>query len=270
MGNKMKLIMLGTGNASATECYNSCFLLSDKNKHILVDGGGGSTIFNQLKKVGLDWKSIHNIIVTHKHMDHLIGVLWIVRMVCQHINRDEYDGNLYVYSHEEVIFLIKDFMKKFLEKRDNDLLDERLFLIEVKNNETYQILEKKVIFFDIYSKKAKQYGFQIKYEKDHKLTCCGDEPFNILNKQYLENVDWLIHEAFCLKSEESTFKPYEKNHSTVVDACIIAEKFKVKNLVLYHTVDKNIENRKKLYKSEGEKIFKGNLFVPYDLEILHI
>ena len=84
----------------------------------------------------------------------------------------------------------------------------------------------------------------------------------------MEKLDWLIHEAFCLKSEDFLYKPYEKNHSTVADACAIAEKFKVKNLVLYHSIDKNIENRKESFLSEGEKIFKGKLFVPYDLEII--
>lgn len=113
----MKLTMLGTGNASVTKCYNSCFLLSYNNQYILVDGGGGSNIFNQLDRAGVNWKDIKNIIVTHKHMDHFIGILWIIRMVCQHINREEYVGNLRVYSHDEVIFLIKDFMKKFLEKK---------------------------------------------------------------------------------------------------------------------------------------------------------
>lgn len=262
----MKLTMLGTGNASVTECYNTCFLLGDKNKHILVDGGGGSTIFNYLKKLSIDWKNISNIIVTHKHMDHLIGVLWIVRMACQHINRNEYSGNLSIYSHDEVIFLIRDFIKKFLEPKDYDLLDKRLFLIEVKDNQTINILNKNITFFDIHSKKAKQFGFQMEYENSHKLTCCGDEPFNRLNEKYLENVDWLIHEAFCLKKEEDIFRPYEKNHSTVVDACKIAEEFNVKNLVLYHTEDKNLKNRKELYLSEGEKFYNGNLYVPNDLE----
>ena len=132
------------------------------------------------------------------------------------------------------------------------------------------INDKNITFFDICSKKAKQFGFQIEYEKNHYLTCCGDEPFNILNKQYIEKVDWLIHEAFCLKSEDFLFKPYEKNHSTVADACEIAEKYDVKNLVLYHTVDNNIEKRTELYISEGEKFFKGNLFVPHDLEIISL
>ncbi len=269
-GINMKLIMLGTGNASVTECYNSCFLLSQDNQYILVDGGGGSNIFNQLKKAGVDWKDVKNVIVTHKHMDHFIGILWIIRMVCQHVNRNEYTGNLFVYSHDEVIFLIKDFMKKFLEKRDYELLDKRLFLVTVENGASEFIIGKKVTFFDIESIKAKQYGFQIEYDNNKTLVCCGDEPYNSINEKYVKNSDWLIHEAFCLKSEEKIFKPYEKNHSTVTRACQIAQQLNVKNLVLYHTEDKNLEKRKELYLSEGKKSYLGRLYVPNDLEIISL
>ena len=57
----MHITMLGTGNASATECYNSCFLLTENGKHLLVDGGGGSNIFKQLNLVGIDWKTINRL-----------------------------------------------------------------------------------------------------------------------------------------------------------------------------------------------------------------
>ena len=50
----MKLTMLGTGNALVTECYNTCFVLSDEYGHFLVDGGGGNTVLSQLKKAGID------------------------------------------------------------------------------------------------------------------------------------------------------------------------------------------------------------------------
>lgn len=52
----MKLTMLGTGNALVTECYNTCFVLSDGNDHFMVDGGGGMTVLHQLKYAGLDWQ----------------------------------------------------------------------------------------------------------------------------------------------------------------------------------------------------------------------
>ena len=52
--NRMKLTMLGTGNALVTECYNTCFVLSDEYGHFLVDGGGGNTVLSQLKKAGCE------------------------------------------------------------------------------------------------------------------------------------------------------------------------------------------------------------------------
>ena len=64
----MKLIMLGTGSATVTECYNTCFLLKEKEECFLVDGGGGNGILKQLKKAGTDFKNIRDIFVTHKHI----------------------------------------------------------------------------------------------------------------------------------------------------------------------------------------------------------
>ena len=40
----MKITMLGTGNAVATECYNTCFVLSENNNYFLVDAGGGNML----------------------------------------------------------------------------------------------------------------------------------------------------------------------------------------------------------------------------------
>ena len=46
----MKLTILGTGNATVTECYNTCFALSEEGKHFLVDCGGGNRILKVLKE----------------------------------------------------------------------------------------------------------------------------------------------------------------------------------------------------------------------------
>ena len=44
----------------------------------------------------------------------------------------------------------------------------------------------------------------------------------------------------------------------------------MKNLLLYHTEDKNIADRKSLYLAEGRKYFNGNIFVPDDLETIEL
>ena len=103
-----------------------------------------------------------------------------------------------------------------------------------------------------------------------KLTCCGDEPYNECEKKYAENSKWLLHEAFCLYDQADVFRPYEKHHSTAKDASELAEQLGVKNLILYHTEDKNIARRKQLYTEEGRKYFHGSLYVPEDLEKIEL
>ena len=41
-------------------------------------------------------------------------------------------------------------------------------------------------------------------------------------------------------------------------------------MIIYHTEDKNIENRKKLYTDEGREFFSGNIIVPDDLDIIEL
>lgn len=39
-----KITMLGTGNATVTQCYNTCFALQTGTTLLLVDGGGGNGV----------------------------------------------------------------------------------------------------------------------------------------------------------------------------------------------------------------------------------
>lgn len=266
----MKLTMLGTGNALVTECYNTCFVIEDENKYFLVDGGGGNAILSQLKLVNVDWKNIKDIFVTHKHIDHIGGIIWLVRMICQHMKQGQYDGDARIYAHSDLLKIINDVSCLLLQESSTKFLGKRLHLIPVSDGETRNIIGHDITFFDIHSTKAKQFGFTFTYGDNKKLTCCGDEPCNDTIKNYVKNSDWLLHEAFCLYSETDIFKPYEKNHSTVKDACELATSLNVKNLVLYHTEDKNIKERKVLYKNEGTRYYNGNLFVPDDLEAFSI
>ena len=47
-----ELIMLGTGNATVTKCYNTCFILKTKESVLLVDAGGGKWNFKSVGKSG--------------------------------------------------------------------------------------------------------------------------------------------------------------------------------------------------------------------------
>ena len=102
------------------------------------------------------------------------------------------------------------------------------------------------------------------------MNCLGDEPYSQLCLKYVEGADWLLSEAFCLYEDRERFQPYEKNHSTVLDAARLAEELKVKNLILYHTEDKTLESRRERYTAEAESVFHGRVFVPDDLEWIEL
>ncbi len=266
----MKLTMLGTGNALVTECYNTCFLIEDKGQVFMVDGGGGNAVLRQIKYAGYNWKDMRHIFVTHKHVDHIMGIIWMVRMITQYMKQGEYEGEAYIYSHREILDLIRDMAGKLLQKKTTAFIDDRLHLVEVADGETRDIIGHKVTFFDIQSTKAKQFGFRMEMSDGKMLTCCGDEPLTAPLETYAEGSEWMLHEAFCLHSQADIFNPYEKHHSTVKDACELAERLGVKNLLLYHTEDRNLASRKELYSEEGRKYYHGSLWIPDDLEALEL
>lgn len=256
--------ILGTGNANVTKCYNTCFAINNKDEWFLIDGGGGNQILDILQKSNIKLSSIHNIFVSHSHTDHILGIIWVIRMIGTQINKNKYQGNLNIYCHKELSEALITICNLTLAGKITKLFGERIIFNIVDNNQTKEILGWNIEFFDIGSTKLKQFGFKIDFNNSKTLTYVGDEPCRESLYKYAENSTWLLHEAFCLYSEKDEFKPYEKHHTTVKEACETAEKLNVKNLILYHTEDKNIDNRKKLYTQEGKEFYNGNLFVPND------
>ena len=263
----MKLTMLGTGNAGVLKIFNTCFLMDDDHQLILVDTGGGNRILSQIKAAGYRVPDIHHIIISHRHSDHITGIIWLLRQSYRALAK-EGSEDLYIYSHDEVIDIVRDFAYKLFPE-NREITDRKIHFVEVHDNETLRIFNRDVTFFDIHSQKAKQFGFCMKLKQNRKLTFLGDEPFNEYNRQYVENAAWLMHEAFCLYAEKDIFQPYKKQHSTALDACKTAEKYHVRNTILYHTEESH-ENRKELYLKEGKSVYQGNLFVPDDNEVIQI
>lgn len=266
----MKLTMLGTGNAKVTECYNTCFLLSDGEKHLLVDGGGGNGILKQLSSAGVDWKTIHDIFVTHRHMDHILGVIWMIRMFAQAMKRDGYEDGVRIYGHKKVLCILDDMAHMLLSRKETEYVGSRIAFIPVADGDVFDIMGHKTTFFNTHSTKTKQHGFTMYLNETDKLTCCGDEPYNDSERMYVQGSKWLLHEAFCLEKDAGRYQPHEKHHSTVKEACETAERLHVQNLVLYHTEDSELGTRKERYVAEGEQYFSGNLYVPDDLEVISL
>ncbi len=263
-----RLFVLGTGNAMATRCYNTCFALESGNEFILVDAGGGNGILAQLQKANIAIDSIRHLVLTHEHSDHLLGAVWIIRAVTAAMLAGKYRGDLTVWCHEGLETALRNICGYTLQPKFTRLIGDRICFSIITDGYSSRLGNLDFTFFDIRSTKALQYGFSAELESGHRLTCLGDEPYNPACEEYVRGSDWLLSEAFCLYEQRDKYKPYEKHHSTVKEACELAEELHIPDLVLWHTEDDTYGDRKKLYIAEGQRFYTGNLHVPYDQEIL--
>lgn len=268
-----QITMLGTGNATVSQIYNTCFVLQTPSTLMLVDAGGGNGILAQLKKINVQISDIHHLFVTHAHTDHVLGGIWVIRMVAQ---CKGYEGLLHVYGNDKVIKVIKTIIDMILAKKQLAKVAERVVFHQLEDGDCFEVGDMKLECFDIQSTKEKQFGFRAELpssdesDKPLVLACLGDEPYNEQNRRYIVGADWMMCEAFCLYADRDTFKPYEKCHSTALDAGKLAEELGVKNLILYHTEEKTLTNRKENYTREAAENFKGRIFVPDDLKVIEL
>ena len=252
--------MLGTGNATVSQIYNTCFVLQTPSTLMLVDAGGGNGILSQLKKVNVQISDIHHLFVTHAMVAQCKG----------------YEGLLHVYGNDKVMKVIKTIIDMILAKKQLAKVAERVVFHQLEDGDCFEVGDMKLECFDIQSAKEKQFGFRAELPSSAEsgkplvLACLGDEPYNEQNRRYIVGADWMMCEAFCLYADRDTFKPYEKCHSTALDAGKLAEELGVKNLILYHTEEKTLANRKENYTREAAKNFKGRIFVPDDLEVIEL
>ncbi len=262
--------MLGTGSAMCTRCYNTCFYLKSHAGQLMVDAGGGNGIFRQLYKAGIDFTQIRHLFVTHVHTDHIMGVIWLIRKISPLQYKGKYKGVFTIYCHREVKQALLTMCNIMIPAKIMAAVGQTIVLREVSDGETLDVDDMKVTFFDIGSDKTLQYGFRALMPDGQRVVCLGDEPYKPVSRQYVDHCDWLLCEAFCLYRDRNQFRPYEKHHSTVIDAGKLAQELQVKNLLLYHTEDTRLSARRSNYTAEARTVFSGNIHVPADLETVYL
>ena len=261
-----RITMLGTGNAMCVNCYNTCFYLATPGGGMLVDGGGGNAIFQQLIKAKIAFERIRHMFVTHCHTDHIMGAIWMMRKISPMIFKGKHKGPFTIYCNDMVKEALYTMGKLMIPDKIFNSIGQTIILREVRDGEQVEIDDMQVTFFDIGSTRFKQFGFSAQLPDGQRLVCLGDEPYSVHSEPYARGCDWLMCEAFCLYKDRFVFNPYEKNHSTALDAGMLAQELDVKNLVLYHTEDTRLDTRAATYSAEAAQYFKGNILVPDDLQ----
>lgn len=261
--------MLGTGNGGTLDLYNTCFVIQNEKGNFLVDTGGGIEIIKRLKQVNIDYKSIRHIFISHSHTDHILGIFWLFKKISRDAMHGLITEKINLYCNDVVYESIKGVAKYILPDKLMDAIYNVVNFVVLNDGDTHSINGVDYTFFDVHAKGTKLYGFEC-ILNNKKLAFLGDETLNPELYDKIKGFDYVMHEAFCLDSEENIFHAYEKHHSTTKSVSEIMNNLNIKNLILYHTEDTHKDNRKELYTSEAQTYFNGKVIVPDDLEIIEI
>ena len=262
-----KLIILGTGSGITINCYSLSALLENNNgNYLLIDTGSGNQILNHLKVKNININKIHDIFISHKHIDHLWGIIPLLRYIMQQYKKNNYDGILNIYCDEEIKKIIDMFIDATFHKNHEDLYKEIVKYHFCENGKIFNIIGYEIEVIDTESIECTQYGFKTTLNCGKTLAFLGDVPCSKNVYSRIENLDWVLHEAMCLEEDKNIIKPHEKNHSTVKDVSIIMNSLNINNLLLWHCIDNNIKMRKEMFTKEAKQYFSGNVYVPDDLD----
>lgn len=264
-----KIIMLGVGNGGPLELYNTCFVIQNEMGNFLVDTGGSIEIIKRLNESNIDYKEIKNIFISHSHTDHILGIFWLFKKISRDVMHGNIAEKINLYCNDVVYEAIKGVAKYILPDKLMKAIYSIVDFHILNDGDKYDINGVTYTFFDIQAKGTKQYGFEC-ILNDKKFAFLGDETLNPSLYERFRDYDYVMHEAFCLDSEENIFHAYEKNHSTTKSVSEVMNKLNVKNLILYHTEESHKDKRKELYTKEAQEYFNGRIIVPDDLETIEI
>ena len=90
-------------------------------------------------------------------------------------------------------------------------------------------------------------------------------------QKQLKNSKWLFADAYMAGKEAEEYDPIQRHHhSTVKFVAELCMELNVENVIMSHTVDTDLKNRKKVFSEDAYKYYNGNVFVPDDLEVIEI
>ena len=263
--------ILGSGAAlPTTRRAPSAQYVCCSNRHILIDCGEGTQM--QMRKFGVHMQRISHILISHLHGDHFFGLAGLLSTM-NLLGRDK-GVTLYGPPELEdilhKIFSVGGNKMSFNVEFKALSFEEKTLLFEDEKIELWSFplkhriptcgfqVKEKPKPYRIDSKKCKEAGvelhqmaslvsgrnielngeevdfrrFTLTPKHSYSYSYCSDTAFDERIIPFIENSDMLYHEAtFSSKHADRAKKTY---HSTAGQAALIAEKAKVKKLILGH------------------------------------
>lgn len=249
---------LGTAWAVSTSSRdNTSLFLTTEKTAVLIDCPGN--VWGKLLKMGFDPLKLEAIFITHGHVDHVYGLPSLLEMM-------RLSGR-------------KSPMKIHVGKDFRDRIERLLDLFEIeKHADSFRVdllpleyEETAITIGDLsigtFPVKHTVKNLALKFATENKsVVYSSDTAFFEPLADFAKGCDVLVHEATMSTALGDN---YREGHSTPSDAARIAERAGVKRLFLVH-VGYSVAKQPEKAIEEAKKHFRGEVFIPHDLDVYEI
>jgi ribonuclease Z len=271
----MRLILLGVGYPypSTDRAGPSCAVIIGERVFI-VDAGRGVTM--RLAALGNPWSSISATFITHLHSDHIDGLPDLFHCGWEFGKGTPFElygpkgikqvseGILQLYGPDIVV------RRDLTEKLSPE--GARINAHEIQEGVILNLpgVVKVTAFLVDHPPVTPSFGYRFDAGK-RSIVISGDtRPCDNLVR-FAQDADILVHEAYVRKSsapDDPKHWSIYKYHTSAREAGEIAEKAKVKTLILTHLIPSGAPDQEFL--DEAKKTFSGKIVVGHDLTNLRL
>ncbi|MES2800601.1 MAG: ribonuclease Z [Bacteroidota bacterium] len=287
------VIIIGSGAAIPTQKRNpTCQFVDCNDRHILIDCGEGSQL--HFRKNNLKFQKLQHILISHLHGDHyfgLVGLLSTMHLLGRDKNLSIYgpvglkeivlmqlefggskldfeinwvplDGKSSGLIFEDKLIEIHTFPLKhriptngFLikeKRKPRNLLSDKITGSGMSFEHMHILKEGKDIQLED-GRYFKNKDYTSNPPAIRSYAFCSDTAYSEKILEHIEGVNLLYHEATFIEKEADRAK--KTYHSTAKQAATIAQKAKVKKLILGH-LSARYENGK-AHEEEAKSIFEN-------------
>ncbi len=244
----MELIVLGCHSATPRENHHTTSqILKIKKHNFLIDCGEGTQI--QLRKAKINFSRIEHIFISHLHGDHFYGLIGLISSF-RLLNRKK---KLNIYGPKGIKELIISQLKA-----SNSWTNYPLIFNELSSLKSQMLFEDTIVSVKTIPLNHRIYtnGFLFKSngKESLKYAFCSDTKYDEKIIDLIKFADILYHDSTFLDVDKDLAR--KTKHSTSIEAATIAQKAKVKKLILGHYSSRYKKKNKIL--EEAKNVFRNS------------
>lgn len=253
----IELYFLGTGGSVATEERdNTSFLIKQENGLFLVDCPGG--VFQKIKKLNLEPRSITSLLVTHIHPDHIYGLPSLVHSLML----DE--GRIRLFGSAESVHLCKDLLDLFHLREKK--IKTRIDFVPLDAGESFELGDSIHCASLKVPHSPSSLAFHFRFNEEKKeLVYSGDTPCDPFLFQFAAGMDYLVHDCSAPSRVFKDYPSLKAMHTHSLQLGQHSQRYGIKCLVPCHffgELDFSLQE----IEEEIRKNYTGKLIIPEDFE----